>query len=463
MSRWFAVHWPGAPRRTNPAIGLALTLDPYRNLMQYTMYLVIVAVTFASFLTSVHIAPPAFKLLPEGLSAIVAAYVIAAGALRGFRYIGVKYWLVFLALASVLICGAIANFVAPGPLLAGMRFYVRCVPFFFVPAICNFDERQLWKFLRLILVISVLQMPIAVYQRLSLLAVGRNTGDPVYGSLMLSGTLTMFLICVLCVLTALYVRKRVGGIAYLALFLCLVIPMSINETKVTAFILPPSLFATFVFASDKGKRLRYSAIAVSMLISAAAIFVPLYDYLNAKNAYDEHPFRIEDYFEQKQVTKKYLDSPASIGDPGEPGRVACVVIPLEELSRDPVKLAFGLGVGNVSKSILGEAFSGRYSRIYGRYQTSLGTFLFEIGVLGVSMLILLHLMVFADTLAVARHDRGLVGIMAVGWLPTVAIASLGLFYINLHLFESFSYLFWFFSGWIAAQRVRLRQAAPRAP
>ena len=420
------------------------------------MYFVILTVTFATFLSSVHLLPGVAKFLPEMLSVLVAAFVIVAGAQGGFGRVSAKYWLAFSVTAVALLCGALANFEAPGPLMAGLRYYVRCIPFFFVPAICKFDERQLWKFMRLILAICLIQLPISAYQRFRLVATGHNSGDKVYGSLMLSGTLSLFLICVLCVLTVLAVRKRVGIPTYVGLFVALLLPMSINETKITFFVLPPCLLASFVFASDRGKRLRIAAVGVSALCVAGAIFIPLYDYFNALYSYDEHPFRIEDYFDPKSTTNDTLETGASVGRRREAGRIDCVVVPLQELSRDPIKLAFGLGMGAISKSSLGPAYTGRYNGIYGRYQSSLGTFLFETGLLGTAMIAVLHGLIFLDALAVARQDKGLTGMLAVGWLPTVLLASLGLFYIDLHIYESFGYLFWFFSGWIAFQRARER-------
>jgi hypothetical protein len=63
-----------------------------------------------------------------------------------------------------------------------------------------------------------------------------------------------------------------------------------------------------------------------------------------------------------------------------------------------------------------------------------------------------------DTVAVSRRDNGLVGSIATGWVAAMIIMTVSLFYVTSHAFESLSYVFWFFSGLIAAKRMQLTQS-----
>jgi hypothetical protein len=215
--------------------------------MRNLMYLVIVAAMSAAYLSSldVSIVPGVVRFLPDLLSALTVVYVAAAGIRQRFRYVNMKYWLIFGAIGVVMVCGPVVNHEAPGPMVAGMRYYLRAIPFFFLPAIAGFSDRDIQRYMNLIFAFSLLQAPLAVSQRVASEAKGWFTGDYVYGTLMISGILSLFLIAVLCVMSALMLRGRFSKIWFAVCFVVLIIPMSINETKVTVFLLPLGLLTTF--------------------------------------------------------------------------------------------------------------------------------------------------------------------------------------------------------------------------
>jgi hypothetical protein len=81
----------------------------------------------------------------------------------------------------------------------------------------------------------------------------------------------------------------------------------------------------------------------------------------------------------------------------------------KRIQLDPVSLVFGLGIGNASRSSLGEQFTGRYAVRFEPFViTSAAAFLLEIVLLGTG-LVLLYWMIFRDALAVARLDNGIRG------------------------------------------------------
>jgi hypothetical protein len=64
-------------------------------------------------------------------------------------------------------------------------------------------------------------------------------------------------------------------------------------------------------------------------------------------------------------------------------------------------------------------------------------------------------MMFSDTLTVARQDRSLVGVVAIGWTGVVVIFALDIVYTIFHEFVSVTYLYWYFAGLICARCVAL--------
>jgi hypothetical protein len=164
-----------------------------------------------------------------------------------------------------------------------------------------------------------------------------------------------------------------------------------------------------------------------------------------------------DFFTDQGEIEKYMESKkVGVGTVAPLRRGDAMKVPVQYLARDPVRLAFGLGLGNASKSNLGEAFSGNY---YGLFQSfvilSFTVFILELGLLGTALVFLLYWLIFRDSVAVARSDSGLVGSIAVGWIGAVVIMGMSTFYTDIHLFASLSYLFWYFSGIIAARRMQL--------
>ena len=431
--------------------------------MRILMYVVICAIMLAAYLTTaeVRLAPGFVKLLPDALSALVAVYVVATGARQQFRDVDPKYWLLFGALGLVFVCGPIVNQEGPGPIVNGMRYYLRAVPFFFLPAVCSFEDRDLRRYGALLLAFAFLQLPTSIDQRLTLAAEGRFTGDYVYGTLLISGVLSMFLISVLCVLGALTVRGRFPKKWFALCFVLLVIPMSINETKVTLVLLPLGLLITFVLASKPGRRLRTVFSVLGLLAIAGVILVPLYNYYNTLN--NPYPLTIADFFDS-DILKNYFLMEGRVGSGDQAGRGDSIILPFKQFSDDPVRLVFGLGMGNASQSSLGSQFSGYYQSLYWPYvqTTSVSAFLFEVGLLGTLLILTLHFVLLRDAIAVMKNDRGLLADLAPGYVAAWTVITTGLFYLAIHTVESLSFIFFFLSGLLATRQAQMkRDAMPR--
>ena len=427
-------------------------------LIQAVVFLTFAAVTLVPFLTSLGALPNDAKFLAEFLSGPVAVYVIIAGIRQRFGLVSAKYWLAFGGTALILVCGALANDVGSGPLISGMRYYLRAIPFFFLPAVYEFKDWQLRQQLRALGALCLLQVPVAVFQRHEIMVTGHTTNaDAVIGTVMQSGVLSMLLICALCVFGAAMLRDRLPKWVFALLFLLFIFPMSINETKATVILLPLGLLTTFIVGAPAHKRVQATVGALAILAVGGAIFVPVFDYYQAKTAI---PYKIADFFTNKTELYNYLNTGARVGTHKEAGRVEALTIPVQELARDPVTLALGLGLGNVSHSSLGTEFTGAHYGVYGRYtnETSIATFLFEAGILGTGLILWLHWLVLTDAFFVARTDPGVVGTLALGFVGTLAVVTVGLFYIALHITYLVSYLFWYLAGVIAARRMQLRSA-----
>ena len=432
--------------------------------MQWFVITLFLTVTLASFTVTSLGAPRLFKYLPELLSVAALLYVLIVGMRRRFDLIAPKYWVLFGALVLVIVCGIATNGVGPGPVLSGTRFYIRALPFFFLPAVCDFTETQMHQQLKWLTWISLLQLPMSIYQRWRVLSEMRWSGDDVIGTLQASGILSIFVICAALVATGLFLRGRIGTLRYTCLLLLLLIPTTINETKATVIYLPLGLLIVFVVGATPGRRWIQLGWAAGILLVFSALFVPVYKlmlvYSPASNDTD-----IVDFFTDQKKLSHYLASNAKgVGTKKDIRRGDAINVTVDYLEKDPIRLALGIGIGSASPSQLGPAFEGDSHALFGGFlNLSFTYFLLETGVLGMGLILLLHWLVFRDSLELARLDHGIAGAFAIGWSGVVALMALSLFYVSIHLYESVTYLYWYFAGYVAAQRVARSREAHSMP
>jgi hypothetical protein len=422
--------------------------------MNTLVLLMILAVTTFDYLTQVDLLPRVVKLVPEMVSALALLLVAFYGARNRFQFVRPAYWFIFGTLVVTIACGVVANSVEAGPLITGMRRYLRVMPLFFLPAVYAFSERQIRSQLLLLLALCLPQLPIAFSQRMATIAAQGHTGDATVGMLSKSGFLSIFLVCATCVLTAALLRKRIRPAPFLLLFILLLIPTTINETKATLILLPLGLLVTFVAASQERARLKNAVVATALLAIFGVLFVPIYDYFITQKG---GPTVVE-FFTESGGFARYMAKDAEIGtrSVNEVGRADAILTPLREMSRDPTHLVLGLGIGNVTDSPLGRKFEGAHFQKFAPFLKSTASILIlEIGVLGLVLVLVGYYLIYRDARVVAEADKGLMGMLAAGWTGVTAVIVIATFYNNTTSSEAISYLFWYFSGLVAAHRVRL--------
>jgi len=60
---------------------------------------------------------------------------------------------------------------------------------------------------------------------------------------------------------------------------------------------------------------------------------------------------------------------------------------------------------------------------------------------------------------VAQNSKDTKGMLALGWTGVTAIMTIGIVYKEYAPFDSISFLFWFYAGLIAAERVRIARTS----
>jgi len=409
-------------------------------------------------------ATPVIAMLSGGIFALLA--LIAAG--RHMIDIAPKYILLFFVLALFIFAGVIINSVSPGTVFWGLLEYLKYLPIFLLPAVYEFSESDLKNQLKLIFVLALIQTPLALFQRLFQFK-GVLSGDVISGTLIISSALSIFMICVIAIVLAYYLRNQIKQKSFFILLFILFMPTTINETKGTLILLPIALMLPILFYQGAGSWLRkFMPIFLSATL-LGGLFFSMYD-LFLQERFETGSF---DIVTDKNRMMHYLFSGEVTGDdfefdsnPSITGkaynelerdapRLDSILISLILLSDEPTKLVTGLGIGNLNDSRL-SVLSGEYSAftdVYNAKITTLGQLLWETGIGGVIFSLIFLYMVFSDA-CYLRAKENTVGTLALGWVAVVAIIFISFPYKNLIGMNVIGYLFSYFSGYLAAARYR---------
>lgn len=426
-------------------------------------YLLFISIFLLDYLSiDLRLVPREFTWLPEIMSFMATLIVVIKVKHIKIR---LRYLILFAFFVLHVIAGAVANDLQPGPMIAGIRTYFKYIPFFILPFTMTFHEKTLRRYMTFFLILSVIQLPISIYQRFFQFK-GILTGDVITGTLVSAGVLSVYLICCISILLAFYLRKQMTTITFYVLLLFLFIPTTINETKVTIILLPFAMFlpAFYNFRGNekKQKYLIVSLITVLLFMS----FIPIYDHLIKKR----HNFGIIDFFSSKNLAVPYLYKESSEKYEKEIKRrdgvliaphkfkdttknikrVDSIVIACRVLSRDPAKLFLGLGIGNASVSFV-KGWSGEYSHYVELRSgmTALTRLLWEVGVIGVICVVIFFSFIFYEARRFSYNQK-FFGALSLGWVGIPVILFVCLFYNNFLVHNVIGYSFFFISGIIVS-------------
>jgi hypothetical protein len=425
--------------------------------MQVLLFVLFIAVFSLDYMSRIAgIVHPAVSLVPEALSAIATLLVL--GRLVSTKRFDVhfKYLLFFFLFGLHVVNGILINETPSGSVVAGLRIYLKYLPFFFVPIVFEFTPRQMRAQFLLIAGILVLQLPMAVLQRFVLYA-DMATGDVVRGTLETGSFLSIVLISAIAVSLGLYLKKVISGRMFGVLLVLLFLPTTMNETKGTLILFPIACAVPLLMM--EGRKLSQVVMMLGGLACGAfLLFSAIFAYTQSK--FVGHTDDIFEFFERDRLTHYLAPRTAQLEISDDRyGRVDVIVVAIEDISVHPLTALVGFGMGSVTKAPI-DSFSGVHAEYYadiGVTETAAPVILLETGLLGVMLWLAFFAMLFRDARAVSRQD-GLIGGLALGWMGVIAVIMVGFFYKHIIPVNGIMYLFWFLSGTIIAARYRVEMA-----
>lgn len=406
---------------------------------------------------------------PELLSALVIVLIVLIFSSTKMICIKKKYVILFTLFATSICISIIYNAVSPEIIFGGVRNYIKFFPFFLLSAIYSFTNEQIKSQLKLLLILAIIQIPIVLFQRF--IQFKNLHPDLITGTLMVSSVLSIYLISTITVLIAFFLRKKITGfVSFSILCLLLFIPTTLNETKGTLVLFPIAITIPLMFVRNNLSNFKQLVAIFSVGAISVTTFAFVYDKLYGEN------YEIADFFMSSSKIEHYLYGGAAtgkvyvnqsesglidgkIGTTDRVGRIDSFLLPIRVLFNyyDSYRLFFGLGIGNVSNSFF-KQLQGKYAVFQEKFsagRTALSLLLWETGLIGVFLSLIFLYFIFRDARYLIANDNGLSGTFALGWIAILVITFITLFYKNIIVFNALGYLFWYFSGYVAAARYRL--------
>jgi hypothetical protein len=392
----------------------------------------------------------AVSISPELLSLIVFLCGLIYFCVVKKVVIVPKYLWLLMFVSLYFICNVALNSVPAGAIIGGLRRYLKFLPLFFFPLVYEFSDEEFLQKLKLILGLSLLQFPIAFAQRF-VLHTSMATGDVVRGTMSSSGILSIFLNCALAILLSFYLRKKISLFLFLSMAFLLFCPMLINETKSTLLLLPISIFIPVLFIKvDKGK---FKKVIVMSFLSMGMMTIFITAYNHFWGASQSEEMGIETFLQKRASGYLYKELEAGSTDK-EAGRLDSIAWAYQELSDDPMKLIFGLGMGNVGPSLI-SSFAGEYTKGYENYAVDMTTItylMWEIGIFGILLLLLFFFFLLIDSFALRNSKNEIVSIVSTGWIAVVFLMTFSLVYKNLLTQNVLGFLFFMLSGYLVSKK-----------
>ncbi|MCB1757745.1 MAG: hypothetical protein KDJ38_19655 [Gammaproteobacteria bacterium] len=422
---------------------------------------------FATFLSlfsmdylanNLEVIPKRLFLIPEGLAAATMIIVILLGISRRQLFMAPKYAIFLLWFLLAIVAGLVINQVDPLVAISGMRIYLKSIPFFLLPMVYSFSEKQIKWQLYFLLALCLTQIPVTFYQRFVQYA-GLPTGDVVGGTLGVntSGILSVILIFGIAILVAMLVKKRLSAWAAIPLILLLFAPTTINETKVVLLLFPFVLISPIFFAPgirNRGRKLLLLSVIGTIFMLG---FFIMYDLLQG----DREGTLLERMKSGNMFSYMYKQDQVGKFSELEVGRFDAVAYAMGKIS-DTGNSIFGVGIGNASPSNQAALEGEYYKKWYwmAPAKVMLSRTLWEMGYVGIILYGALFLFLFLDAKVLAKGDD-FTAAFALGWLPITLIVAGSFVYFSTFATISISHLFFLYAGYIASERYQRQSQALR--
>ncbi|MDA3787715.1 MAG: hypothetical protein PF503_04405, partial [Desulfobacula sp.] len=259
--------------------------------------------------------------VPEFIALFIALSIPFKTATTKQIHFPFKYSILLVLYLAHIAIGLLLNDVTGWTMLAGLRIYTKFIPIFLIPLIYPFTERAFKNLILWIFILSMLQLPVVLWQRFIQFATSLS-GDPMGGTLgaSSSGVLAIYLISIIACLISFYFKEEISLRVFLISTAAAFIPITLNETKISFILLPIAFIIPAFFL--KGKRETIFRVMLVMLLMVSSFFIlkSVYDYFAQKRwgygitDFVTKPRKLERYNKSRLDPIKYAFTHAAVKD-----------------------------------------------------------------------------------------------------------------------------------------------------
>lgn len=416
------------------SIVVGLSKKVNNSFVKLLLYICITVIFFSDWLYFVFgIGSRYISWVPEIFSMFLTVYIPAVMSINKEWRLPAKYTILLIIYIMQILIGYAINSVAIGPMIVGTRQYLRFIPIFILPAVIHFENKDMKKLLKLLLLLALIQFPVTIWQRYFLYA-GIKSGDPIGGTLgaNTSGVLSIYLVMVLSFITGFYLKKEIKLRHFTMLCILIFIPTTLNETKITLLLLPIA-FLIPAFLS-KGGLVRTPSKIFNLCIVLSftvLLFISIYDSFSNRN--------IIQFYTKKDKVESYSEK-----------RIVPILTALNKVVSGGMKtIICGYGAGNVSVSY-SKNLESKHLKEFAAYHpdnVTITKFLWETGFAGTFLFFLLIFLILFDSLKCSKN-AGFTGAIAIGLAASTIIFIISLFYTKTLSQNLFMYNYIFISGFL---------------
>jgi hypothetical protein len=430
----------------------------YPNNMQKMIYVFLVFLFSHLFLVEEGVLPNSAKWGLELFSIWMIPVILIHIAIKKRFSARPVYPYLFLVIFLLVIVSALINHSNASTIILGIRHHFKYLPFFLLPLVYDFSEKEIRKILLLLCGFCLVQLPVTILQRFFLYS-QEISGDHVAGTVGGSGVVSIILVSAISILYALFLKKHISRLWLMILSACIFFPTTINETKVTFFILPLGLMLSTLLFGDKNILLKLKKIAGYCIVTIlfAGIFVFVYNNMYAEKEghgkfFDQLAWETENrgylYLGEERAEER-IEAGIQIG------RGDTIVLALKNISKDIGHLFFGVGIGNALDTKIGFLKTPQKKILkYFPDMTAITNIIWEMGLMGIIVEMTFFLFIFQDAMAMRRQDD-IIGAFCLGWCSVVVIMALTMFYLNIFYTDPLNITFWLLSGIVVSKRRQL--------
>lgn len=422
-----------------------------------SIYSVILYIYISPILIQHGILPGSAKHLTDIAAATFVPVILIRVAITKEFYANRGYLIGIVLMLFIAVMGFIYNQTEAGAFIIGIRHHFKFWPFFLLPLVYDFKEKEIRIILYLLLCLLLLQLPVAFYQRFLLFA-GIGTGDVVGGTITASGSLSIILVSAVSILFCYFLSGKIRLRTLVLLSCILLAPTAINETKITFVILPMSLAILLMLSGEEKLLRKLKKITTYCIITSvfAVSFIYVYDRIYGTKMSFLETIRLE---QEGRGYLHYGDEKASerIQEGYRIGRFDSIRIAVSSISRDVGNLMIGIGIGNSLSSKIG-FLKGTNTEILKYYpdMTTTSNVLWETGLLGFAVYLFWLFLIFKNSLALRGQDS-FVGVFCAAWSSVTCIMFVTFFYRNILYSDALNITFWLLSGLVVSKSYQLKK------